>query len=148
VSRRAAVALAALALALGAPAASAEEPASLPDIEDEVMCPICGTPLEHSQAPQAERQRALIRRLIARGATKDEVKNALVAEYGEEVLAVPDDEGFELTAWVLPPAALLLAAGAIAVLLVRRRREAAVQPPALDPADAERLERDLAESDR
>ncbi|MGH2923611.1 MAG: cytochrome c-type biogenesis protein, partial [Solirubrobacterales bacterium] len=111
------MALAALALIFAAPAASAQEPASLPDIEDEVMCPICGTPLEHSQAPQADRERALIRRLIAQGATKDEVKDALVAEYGEEVLAVPDDEGFGLAAWVLPPAAILFAGGAIAVLL-------------------------------
>jgi cytochrome c-type biogenesis protein CcmH/NrfF len=111
------------------------------------MCPICGTPLEHSQAPQAERQRALIRRLIDDGRSKDEIKDALVAEYGEEVLAVPGDEGFELTAWIVPLAAIALAAGAIAWLLLRRPREPAAVPP-LDPSDAERLERELAEEDR
>jgi cytochrome c-type biogenesis protein CcmH len=139
------LALAALALALPVPV-TAQERASLPDIEDEVMCPICGTPLEHSQAPQADRERALIRRLIADGRSKDEIKDALVAEYGEEVLALPDDEGFELTAWVVPPLALALAIGAIAWLLLRRPREPP-EPAALDPGDAERLERELAEGD-
>ena len=76
--------------------------ASLPDIEDEVMCPICGTMLELSEAPQAERERAFIRRLIAEGQSKDEIKDELVAEYGPEVLAVPDTEGFDLVAWILP----------------------------------------------
>jgi len=146
-TRAGALVAAALALALALPA-TAQERASLPDIEDEVMCPICGTPLEHSQAPQADRERALIRRLIAAGASKDEVKDALVAEYGEEVLAVPDDEGFELTAWVVPPLALALAAGTIAWLLWRRPREPPEGPPGLDPGDAERLERELAEGDR
>ncbi|MGZ5336216.1 MAG: cytochrome c-type biogenesis protein, partial [Solirubrobacterales bacterium] len=70
------------AVVLLAPAASAQE-ASLTDIEDEVMCPICGTLLELSEAPQAERQRDLIRRLIAQGRSKEEIKEALVAEYGE-----------------------------------------------------------------
>jgi len=144
---RAAALAAAAALALAVPAAPAQERTSLPDIEDEVMCPICGTPLEHSQAPQADRERALIRRLIAAGRTKEEIKDALVAEYGEEVLAVPDDEGFELTAWVVPPLALALAAGTIAWLLWRRPREPPEGPPGLDPGDAERLERELAEGD-
>jgi cytochrome c-type biogenesis protein CcmH len=52
------------------PAAASEPRASLTDIEDEVMCPICGTPLNLAAAPQAERERAFIRRLIARGETK------------------------------------------------------------------------------
>ena len=43
-------AFASLAL-LAAPAAAQE--ASLTDIEDEVMCPICGTTLELSASPQA-----------------------------------------------------------------------------------------------
>jgi len=73
----AAVAVPAGAAAQGRPAP--QERASLPDIEDEVMCPVCGTVLEHAFAPQAERERALIRRLIAEGRTKEEIKDALVA---------------------------------------------------------------------
>ena len=74
----------------------AEAKVNISDVEDEVMCPICGTTLQLSQSPQAERERAFIQDLIAQGATKDEVKDALVAEYGPEVLATPDTEGFDL----------------------------------------------------
>lgn len=131
-------------LALLAPATSAQE-ASLTDIEDEVMCPICGTLLELSEAPQAERQRDLIRRLIAQGRSKEEIKEALVAEYGEEVLATPESSGFDLAAWVIPIAGLAAALAALAVWL-RRRGGAGPEeapPPPLDAADAERLERDI-----
>ncbi|MGB7587413.1 MAG: hypothetical protein WBM00_01755, partial [Solirubrobacterales bacterium] len=49
-----------------APSALAGLPrTSLPDIEDEVMCPICGTLLELSDSPQAQRERVFIARLIA-----------------------------------------------------------------------------------
>ena len=64
------------------PAAAAAPKATLPDIEDEVMCPICGTLLELSDSPQAEREVAFIRRRIAAGQTKSQIKDALVAEYG------------------------------------------------------------------
>ena len=140
--------LALVAGVLLAPSAVAGPRASLPDIEDEVMCPICGTTLELSSAPQAERERELIRRLIDRGADKEEIKDALVAEYGPRVLAVPSKDGFELGAWVMPPAALLLAGGAIAVALWRRRGARDETPAgALATDDAERLERELADYD-
>ena len=42
------------------------------------MCVVCGVPLnEATDAPQANRERAEIRRLIARGETKAQVKRAL-----------------------------------------------------------------------
>ena len=112
-------------LALGAAAASAQEPqTSLSDIEDEVMCPICGVPLELAiEAPQAQREREFIRELIAEGKTKDEIKDALVVEFGDEVLAVPGTEGFDLAAWLVPGAAILVAAVAILFALRRWRGE-------------------------
>ena len=48
--------------------AIADEPkpqASLPQLEDEVMCPVCGTLLGLSHSPAAERERVFIRKLIA-----------------------------------------------------------------------------------
>ena len=94
--------IAALGTVVAAPAGGAEPRASLTDIEDEVMCPICGTPLNLAAAPQAERERAFIRRLIARGQSKEEIKDALVREYGPEVLATPESDGFDLAAWAVP----------------------------------------------
>ena len=131
----------------GAPE-SGEPSTSLADIEDEVMCPICGTTLQLSQSPQAERERAFIQELIAQGATKDEVKDALVAEYGPEVLATPDTEGFDLAAWLAPAAAIMLAAVAIFLGLRRWRKDRTApgeeEIGEIDQADRERLDEDIA----
>jgi cytochrome c-type biogenesis protein CcmH len=132
-------------------AVAAEPRASLTDIEDEVMCPICGTPLNLAAAPQAERERAFIRRLIARGETKEEIKDELVREYGPEVLATPEGEGFDLAAWAVPAGGLVLAVLAL-VIGVRgwRRRgrdESREEAEELEPTDRERLRSDLARYD-
>ena len=88
-----------LALAL-APAAFAAEPkTTLPDVEDEVMCVECGTALNVSTSPVADREREFIRRRIAEGMSKPEIKAALVEEYGAKVLAVPEGGGFDVAAW-------------------------------------------------
>ena len=140
------------AVALLAPAGVfAQEPqASLPDIEDEVMCPICGVSLElATEAPQAQQEREFIRTLIAEGLTKDEIKDRLVAEYGSEVLAIPEAEGFDLAAWLVPGAAIVIAGGAIFVAVRRWRRTGRGGPPAGrgaagDQGENERLDADLA----
>jgi cytochrome c-type biogenesis protein CcmH len=142
------VAIAALALfAAGAPAAPQT---SVADVEDEVMCPICGTLLELAQSPQAERQRAYVQALIAEGRTKEEIKDALVTQYGTEVLALPKDSGFSLSAYLVPVIAFLVAVGALAVGVLRWRRSGdrpeEESPPPRD-ADAERLEADISRYD-
>ena len=86
---------------------------TLGDIEDEVMCPVCGTPLGlASEAPQAQRERAYIERLIAQCKSKDEVKQALVAEFGDSVLALPGDQGDDdlgdVLVYVVPAVGILL----------------------------------------
>ena len=137
----------------GAPAAERPAPRTdLAEIDGEVMCPVCGTTLElASEAPQAERMRVFIRALIAEGRTKDEIKDRLVAEFGPEVLALPEGQGFDLAAWLVPGGAILLAAIAIGVGLRRWRRSGGSAEPAgdtaPDSADAERLDRDLARYD-
>jgi cytochrome c-type biogenesis protein CcmH len=132
-------------------APAAEPRASLPDIEDEVMCPTCGTVLAHAFSPQAERERIFIRAQIEQGKTKRQIKDALVAEFGEDVLATPRDEGFDLVAYLVPIGAVLLAAAGIALGLMRWRRQGqdADEPaaPSLSPADSARLEKDLSRFD-
>jgi cytochrome c-type biogenesis protein CcmH len=146
-----------LTFALLAPqAALAAEPrASLPDIEDEVMCLECGTALNVSNSAVADQEREFIAGLIADGLTKAQIKDALVEEYGPRVLAEPRDDGFQLTAWVVPVLAAL-AALALVVLIARtwRGRGAAAAPGAaaddagLDEDDARRLDAELAAFDR
>ncbi len=142
--------LLALALMLtAAPARAAEPQTTLPDIEDEVMCVVCGVVLEHAiDAPQAIQERELIRELIAQGLTKDEIKDRLVAEYGEEVLSIPGNEGFDLAAWLVPGAAIVAAGVAIVVGLRRwrraDRRDTDSEPDGqFDAAESERLDSDL-----
>ena len=71
------------------------------------MCLVCGTTLNVSDSPQADRERAFIRALIDRGETKGQIKAALVAQYGPRVLASPPDSGFDLTVWIVPGVAVL-----------------------------------------
>ena len=147
--------LVALALALlPATAVAATPQTSISDIEDEVMCPICGTLLELAESPQAQRERVLVKRLIAAGKTKAEVKDALVTQYGRAVLALPGSSGFDLSAYLVPAIAFAVAAVGLALGVHRWRRAAKPprpggSPPAAGPRgeDAERLEADLARYD-
>jgi cytochrome c-type biogenesis protein CcmH len=145
------VTLAALALPAAALAAGCTK-TSVSDLEDEVMCPVCGTSLGLArEAPQARRERAFIVRQIKRCRSKDDIKAALVTEFGDAVLAVPDDDGFNLSVYLAPLLALLAAGTGIGSALVRWRRagaraaglEAVGVAGALDHDDAARLEAEL-----
>lgn len=141
--------LAVLAAPAGALAAAPR--ATLGDIEDEVMCVSCNVVLNVAESPQADATRMEIRRLIARGETKQQIKDQLVAQYGPRVLALPSRSGFNLTVYLVP-ILVALALIAAAVLLVRRwsRRRpggdgpAAPDGPSISDADARRLDADLA----
>lgn len=123
--------------------------ATLPDIEDEVMCPICGTALNLAESPQAERERVFIRELINQGLTKDQIKQRLVDEYGSEVLALPSTEGFDLAAWIVPGAAIVGGAIFLGFGVRRWRREGAAAvgeattTPVPAAAEQQRLDDDL-----
>jgi cytochrome c-type biogenesis protein CcmH len=141
-------ALLALVLLLGLTAAAEPARTTLPDVEDEVMCVECGTALNVSSSPVADQERAFIRERIAEGMTKEEIKDALVGEYGADVLAVPSGGGFDLTAWLVPVGLAVLALGGVLVLYRRWSRAPAPTAPAavdseLDPRDARRLDAEL-----
>jgi cytochrome c-type biogenesis protein CcmH len=146
-----------LALAGAAGAGASEERPTLADLEDEIVCPVC-TPetLAQSNSPIAERMRAFIRRRIAAGDTKSEIKEKLVAQFGERVLAAPPKSGFNTLAWVLPLAGGAIAVAAIGILAYRwsRTREPALPAdasvngrPPLDPELERRLDEELARFD-
>ena len=141
--------LVALVLVLGL-AGAAEPKATLPDIEDEVMCVECRTALNVSTSPVANQERAYIRELIGRGMTKAQIKKALVDAYGPDVLAEPEAKGFDLSAWIVPAVLVALAALGVGVMARRWRRSPApaAAEPELDPDDARRLDAELAAFDR
>ncbi len=152
--RRGVTVLFAVALLVFPAAAAAQCPqTSVADVEDEVMCPVCGTPLAlATEAPQANREREFILGLVEQCKSKDEIKAALVAEFGDRVLALPDDDGFNAAAYLVPALAAVLAALGLAMAIVRWRRARPAgagshpdldQPAASGPEDSARLEADL-----
>jgi cytochrome c-type biogenesis protein CcmH len=150
------VLLALAALVALAPAASAAQQVTLGEIEEEVMCPVCGTLLQLAEAPQAQRQKAFIARQIEEGKSEEQIKDALVAEYGDEVLALPEGSGFSLSAYLVPIVAFLIAAIALAAGVMRWRRagdgpggRGGPTAPNAGPRgeEADRLDADLARYD-
>lgn len=143
-------------LALPATATAAPAPQTTTNaIEAEVMCPICGTLLELAESPQARREKVFVAKLVAEGKSKAEVKDALVAQYGPSVLALPKASGFDLSAYLVPILAIAIAAVALLFSVLRWRRSGrAHEPSAAEAAadaprgeDAERLEADLSRYD-
>ena len=65
----------------------AAEPPNAADLEAELVCPVCETTLDQSNAPVAQRMKLFIRERIAAGDTEQEIKDALVAQFGPGVLA-------------------------------------------------------------
>jgi cytochrome c-type biogenesis protein CcmH/NrfF len=135
-----------LALALAAPQTT------LPDIEDEVMCVECGTALNVSNSPVADQERQFIRDRIAEGKSKEEIKAALVEQYGDRVLGVPEGGGIATAAWLVP--VLLGAVALLGVGLAARRWRRAPGPateaggPELAPEEQRRLDAELSAFDR
>ena len=125
--------------------AFAAEPPNAADLEAELVCPVCETTLDQSDAPVAQRMKTFIRERIAAGDTEDEIKDSLVAEFGPGVLATPSKSGFGLLAWLVPLGAIL--AGGIAVALLVRSWSRRRPPPPAPPLDSEldrRVDEELA----
>ncbi len=145
------------ALALPTTSATADAPTSLRttlnEIEEEVMCPVCGTLLGLAESPQATREKAFVEKLVKEGKTKDQIKDALVAQYGDAVLAEPNGSGFSISAYVVPIVAFVVAALLLAAAVWKWRRSSGgpddhlpvVEGPSAE--DRRRLDEDLGRYD-
>src|SRR4051795_5776707 len=151
-------ALAATALLFVPAALASEQHPTLNELENEVMCPVCGTVLAQSDSPAAKAIERDIRARIARGWTKSQIKDSLVANYGEEILASPPKHGFNLLAWLLPLAGLAAAAVVLGVAAwgwARSRADPAGSAPltspnghgSIDPELERRVDEELARLD-
>jgi len=122
-SALAALALAVALLALPAAALAQCPRTSVGDVEDEVLCPVCGTSLAvATEAQQAQRERRFIFELVEQCKSKDEIKTALAAEFGDSVLALPEDGNSDAAAYLVPAGAGVLAVAALGLALARWRR--------------------------
>ena len=93
----------------------------LKKLEEELRCLVCqNQSLADSTAPLAEDLRREVRQLAVAGKSEDEIKQFLVARYGDFVLYRPP---VKRTTWLLwfGPFVLLAAGGVIWWLILRRR---------------------------
>ena len=128
----------------------AASPPRAADLEAELVCPVCGTTLDQSNAPIAERMKAFIRARIAAGGSDQQIKDALVAQFGTGVLAEPPGGGFGLLAWLLPLAAVLAGAVVIGFLVRSWSRRRGPPPPPVAPLGPDlerRVDEELARFD-
>jgi cytochrome c-type biogenesis protein CcmH len=126
---KAAIALLAVCAALWGPVSPALAAAGCPRtsevaMESKIMCQVCGVPLALANSLEADRERVLISRLVARCESASQIEAAMVAQYGPSILATPPAHGFAITAWLVPGIGIIAAALGIAgVLFSLRRRQ-------------------------
>ena len=147
--RRALLSLAALVLAAAAsiPPQPAED-RPLPDASQELRaqtihrslrCVVCqNESIAESNAVLAADLRQVVRERVAAGDTDEEVRDYMVARYGDFVLLKPPFEADTWILWLGPFAVVLLGAFAIAAYLRRRRVQPEAQP--LTAAERKRLD--------
>lgn len=140
-------ALIGLALALAAPmAAHAVQPDEiLPDpamehrareISGGVRCMVCQNEnIDDSNAPLARDLRLLVRERLKKGDSDDQVRDYLVARYGDFVLLKPPLRPYTLILWITPVLVLL---GAVGFTIARARGRK--QAPVAALTEAERAE--------
>jgi cytochrome c-type biogenesis protein CcmH len=145
-----AVVVAALVLVPGALACTPR--ASQAALESRLVCIECHTTLDESDSPFANELKAEVARRIALCQTEKQILDAMVAEFGKEVLSTPQTHGFDLIAWVLPIGGILVGALALAFgarhwSRARNARVDSTQTPGLSPEDELRLDEELARFD-
>jgi len=101
------------------------------EISSGLRCLVCqNQSIEDSDADLARDLRIIVRERLVAGDTDDQVRDYLVARYGEFVLLQPVFALHTLLLWITAP--VLLIAGLVAVIIgVRRKRRAPPLPAGL-----------------
>jgi cytochrome c-type biogenesis protein CcmF len=128
-------------------------------LENELMCMCGGCRAPMSQCPMGvschgrREMLAKIDAYVAQGMNHDQIRAAMVADYGEQVLTSPPDQGFNRLAWLLPYVMGATGASIIGMAAWRWSRKPAPTPdPAIgakadEDALAERLDDELRDLD-
>lgn len=107
-------------------------------ISKELRCVVCqNESIDDSNADIAHDLRVLVRQRIVAGDSDDQVKQYLVARYGNYVLLKPPFDPETYLLW-FGPAILLLSGGFAAYLFIRRNRQSVPAAP-LSEIEAKRL---------
>jgi cytochrome c-type biogenesis protein CcmH len=117
------------------------------DLSREIRCVVCQSQsVSDSDADIAKEMRALIREQMAAGKSDQEIRDYLVARYGDFVLFDPPFKASTYALWIGPFAILVLAAAGVAIFF-RRRAQDPARVAALDPEEQSRVARLLNERD-
>lgn len=111
------------------------------DLAREIRCVVCQSQsVADSDADLAKEMRALLREQIAAGKSDQEIRDYLVARYGDFVLFDPPFKASTYALWIGPFAILVIAAIGVAIFFRRRTQEPA-RVRELDPEEQRRLAR-------
>jgi len=146
-----------LALSPGGPAGAVQPDEMLADpalearareISAGIRCLVCqNESIDSSNADLAHDLRVLIRERLVAGDSDQDVRDFLVARYGDFVLLDPPVKPRTWILWFGPPAVLLLGAAGILVYFRRRAPSAARPGEPLSAAERRRVDELLAEGD-
>lgn len=93
------------------------------DIADTIKCPTCRSQsVAGSDSAAARAIRSEISRRVSDGESADEIRAAVAATYGDDVLLTPSRSGLAGAVWVLPVVALVLGLAGISAAFARWRR--------------------------
>jgi cytochrome c-type biogenesis protein CcmH len=105
----------------GGPPTPAERSAGL---ATQIRCPSCeDLSVAQSSASSAVAVRHQITEMVGRGQSDQQVRSALVAQYGPSILLAPPVSGLTALVWVVPVVAGAVAVVALGALFWRRSRE-------------------------
>ena len=116
-------------------------------ISEEMRCLVCqNESLAASRADLAQDLRRELRELIKQGKTDAEIRDYMVARYGDFVLYQPPVRATTLLLWGGP--ALLLVLGAFVLFRILKQRRALPEPAPLSPEERARAKRLLEGSEK
>jgi len=114
------------------------------EIASELRCVVCqNLSVADSPSDLAKEMRNLVRELVRQGKSREEISAYFVSRYGEYVLLSPPKRGFNLLVWGLPFLASAVGGGAVYLVARRWTEQAPAHRPAIDPAYADRVQREL-----
>ncbi|GHC69250.1 cytochrome c-type biogenesis protein [Limoniibacter endophyticus] len=112
----------------------------------ELRCMVCqNQSIDDSNAELAKDLRAIVRERLVAGDSDDEIKDYVVARYGEFVLLRPRLSMQTIALWASPALIILIAGGGI--YLARRNRPTRKATDALSAEEQAKLDNILAERD-
>ena len=136
----------ALAVQPGEMLANPQQEERARSIDRELRCPVCQNEnIDDSNADLAHDLRVLVRQRVVAGDSNAQVKQYIVARYGNYVLLKPPLEAETYLLWFGP---VLLLLGALAVVFTVYRGRRPVQPEPLSAEDEKRVAALIADEEK